>query len=201
MGAILKQKERGLRAFIRRVIPQYRGYAVIFLIPIFLSAAWLPSAAANAAYVLYFHVFGSWAVVCSMDEASKRRWCSLSAPPPVMESAGVNSLISVAYTADGGITVDLRLAGAIAPDQPAFIRIDGNLEHRVQPNRVGEASWSGDEATAIVEEFKRGKTVSLRSFSAWTGAPRVESISLDSFAQALSTYGEKRRVHGVGPGG
>lgn len=190
-----------MRAFVHRFPPFDRIFFGPVLFAALIAAVVLPPLAANAAYVLYYHVFGSWAVVCSMDEASKRRWCSLSAPPPAMETAGNNSLITVSEDSSGGMTVSLRLAGAIAPDQPAFIRIDGKLQYRVQPNRVGEASWSGAEAAAIVEEFKRGKAITLRSFSAWTGAPRDEALSLNKFDEALSTYRENRRIYGVGPGG
>lgn len=151
----------------------------------------------QAAYVLFFHVFGDWSVVCSKDEASDRRWCTLSAPPPAMESAGSRSLVKIGGGTGGEFTVALRLVGTIAPDQPAFLRIDGNIPHRTQPDRVGEALWSGAEAMRIVDEMKRGKAMVLRSFAAWTGAPRDEVISLDGFSEAFSTYQEKHATYGV----
>ncbi len=162
-----------------------------------LAVLWLAGGPAVAAFVLYYHAFGDWSVVCSKDEASGRHWCDLSAPPPTITTVGPRTVIKVSEPTPGTFTVRLNVGSAIAQGQPIFLRVDGNIPHRVQPNRVGEAGWSGPDAAAIVEQFKRGKALVVRSFAAWTGAPRDETLSLDGFNEALSTYREKKLTYGV----
>lgn len=162
-----------------------------------LAVLGLAGGPAVAAFVLYYHAFGDWSVVCSKDEASGRHWCDLSAPPPTITTVGPRTVIKVSEPTPGTFTVTLNVSGTIAQGQPAFLRVDGNIPHRVQPNRVGEAGWSGADAATIIEQFKRGKALVVRSFAAWTGAPRDEILSLDGFNEALSTYREKRITYGA----
>lgn len=159
----------------------------------------LPAFGAHAAYVLFFHTYGDWSVICSKDEASGRRWCNMSAPPPSIATSEPRTVVTISEPTPGNFSIGLNVGTTTAPEQPAFLRVDGNLSHRVQPNRVGEAGWSGSEAVAIVDQLKRGKAMVVRSFAAWTGAPRDEIFSLDGFNEALSAYREKRRTYGVTP--
>ena len=162
-----------------------------------LAVLWLAAPPAVAKFVLYYHAFGDWSVVCSKDEASGRHWCDLSAPPPTITTVGPRTVVKIAEPTPGTFTVRLTVGGAIAQGQPIFLRVDGNIPHRVQPSRVGEAGWDGSDAAAIIDQFKRGKALVVRSFAAWTGAPRDETLSLDGFNEALSTFREKRITYGV----
>jgi len=164
----------------------------------FLIAA-LQASSTDAAYVLFFHAYGDWSVICSKDEGSGRRWCNMSAPPPSLATSGPRTVVMVSEPAPGVFSIGINVGTTTAPKQPAFLRVDGNLPHRVQPNRVGEAGWSGPDAAAIVDQLKRGKALVVRSFAAWTGAPRDEIFSLDGFNEALSAYREKRLIYGVTP--
>lgn len=181
-----------------RLIPVSSVFgAALALGGVVLAVLWLAATPAVAAFVLYYHAFGDWSVVCSKDEASGRFWCELSAPPPTITTVGPRTVITVSEPTPGNFTVRLNVGSTIAQGQPAFLRVDGNIPHRVQPNRVGEAGWDGADAAAIIDQFKRGRALVVRAFAAWTGAPRDETLSLDGFNEALSTYRAKRILYGA----
>ncbi len=152
---------------------------------------------ARASYILYFHTFGDWSVICWTDEASGRKDCSLTGPPPAIDLNERHSQVAVAEQAAGAFTVTLRVRGAIEPGQPAFLRVDGNAVHRAVPDRLGGAGWDGPEAAKIIGELEAGTGMVVRSFAAGSGAARDEFLSLDGFGDALAAYRANLRTFGI----
>lgn len=156
----------------------------------------------TAGYIIYFHTFGDWSVICSKDEPTDRRSCSLSAPPPAIDLSAARSQITVAEGDNGAVTISIRIGGVIVPGMPLYLRIDGDSPHQAQPNRFGETVWTGAEAVAIRDQLARGRRMVLRSFPvsndpADTGKPRDEMISLSGFDEALKTYRANLQAYGV----
>jgi len=81
----------------------------------FLIAA-LQASSTDAAYVLFFHAYGDWSVICSKDEGSGRRWCNMSAPPPSLATSGPRTVVMVSEPAPG-VSVDV-IAGQIGAATP-----------------------------------------------------------------------------------
>ncbi len=179
--------------------PPHWGFAagIGVLAAVALAAGLIAPSKARASYILYFHTFGDWSVICWTDEASGRKGCSLNAPPPALEVAERHSQVAVAEPAAGAFTVTIRVRSAIQPGQPAFLRVDGNAAHRAAPDRLGGAGWSGTEAAAIIDELKAGAGMVVRSFAAGTGAARDEFLSLSGFGDALAAYRGNLRTYGI----
>jgi len=155
-----------------------------------------------AGYVIYFHTFGDWSVICSKDEPTSRKSCSLSAPPPAIDLSAARSQITVAERGKDSVTINVRIGGVVVPGLPCYLRIDDNPAHQSQPNRFGETAWTGAEAVAIRDQMVRGRRMVLRSFPVGTtpsdnGKPRDELISLNGFEEALQTYRANLRTYGV----
>lgn len=159
------------------------------------AATLLAAVPAGAAFVFYFRTFGDWSLICALDEPTGRRTCSLSGPPP--EMAASRSVLTVEHQADGTFALKVHALGALTPGAPLYVRVDGNEPHRAVPDRLGDATWRGTEARALIDEVAGGKTMVLRSFIGENADPRDEVLSLDGFAPALETYREKLRVYGL----
>ncbi len=181
-----------------RILPVCRFAAAIgALAVVALAAGLFAPSGARASYILYFHTFGGWSVICWTDEISRRNGCSLTAPPPVIDLDGLHPQVTVAEPAAGAFTVTLRARGAIQPGQPAFLRVDGNPVHRTAPDRLGGAVWSGAEAAKVIDELKAGTGMLVRSFAAGSGAARDAFLSLSGFGDALTTYRDNLRTFGI----
>jgi invasion protein IalB len=151
----------------------------------------------GAGYVIYFHTFGDWTVVCSKDEPTDRKSCTLSAPPPAIDLSNKRSHLTVAEHGNGTVTVFIRVGGEIEAGHPVYLRVDENPFHQVRPNRFGETGWTGEAAIAIRDQLENGQRMVLRSFPEGTGKPRDEMLSLAGFAEALQTYRANLRAYGV----
>ncbi len=171
--------------------------AIGALVLLTLAAGLFAPPGARASYILYFHTFGDWSVICWTDETSRRNGCSLTGPPPAIDSAGPHSQVTVAEQAAGEFTVTLRVRGAIQQGQPTFLRVDGNPVHQAAPDRLGGARWSGPEAAKIIDELKAGTWMVVRSFAAGSGAARDEFLSLGGFGDALTAYRDNLRTFGI----
>lgn len=161
---------------------------------LFLVAVLVAPMAARAAFVLYFHTFGEWSVSCWRDPFSGDNFCSLSAPPPVLNTTGRRGLIGLAEEKDG-IAI-WALPGGEPGDQVS-LRVDDNPSHPAQLDINGRANWRGAEALDILDEFISGVTMRLNSFPIGGMSPPVEILSLETFLDALSIYQAKLLTYSV----
>lgn len=155
------------------------GVAVAFAAP------GLDVAAAPIGTVFYLQTFGDWTVTCGRDEPTGRDNCTLSSPPP--ERRG-DTQIEIGSGQGASDAIIVRARGALMPDSPLYLRIDGKPPHQTQPNRFGEGRWNGEEAETIVAELNSGGRAVVRSFSGPPPAPRDAFFSLDRFRDALADF-------------
>ena len=157
-----------------------------------LGVIWMLTASvAGAAYVTYLRSYGDWSVSCALDEPTGYRWCTLQAPSPELYDG--RSQIAVSEQRDGAFLVTVRVHGAVHAGAPVYLRIDDNPPYRAEPNRIGEATWRGDEAAMLVEELQSGLNMVLRWFPASGAPPRDEPFSLAGFGSALADYRARLR--------
>jgi invasion protein IalB len=156
-----------------------------------LAVALVLATAAEAAYVTYLRAFGDWSVACALDEPTRYRWCTLQAPPPTLFDG--RSEIAVAEQRDGSFLVTVRVRDAVLAGAPVYLRIDDHPPYRAEPTRIGEATWRGAEAAAIVEDLQSGLNMVVRWFPTSDAQPRDEQFSLDGFAIALADYRARLR--------
>jgi hypothetical protein len=107
----------------------------------------------------------------------------------VPKSVG-RSVITVLRQEGGHHTVKLRFPGMLAPDTPAFLRVDDRDAIAAHPNPFGDASLTGADADRLMGDMAAGSSLVVRSFSAAGKAPRDETIELAGFTEALRTYDE-----------
>ncbi|MDP6486412.1 MAG: hypothetical protein QF751_06405, partial [Alphaproteobacteria bacterium] len=161
---------------------------------LFLATVLLAPMAARAAFVLYFHTFGEWSVSCWRDPFSSENFCSLSAPPPALNTTGRRGMISLAEEKDG--LVIWAFPGGEPRDQVS-LRVDDNSDHLAQLDINGRANWRGAEALDILDEFISGDTIRLNSFPVGGMSSPVEIFSLEAFPDALSAYQAKLLAYGA----
>lgn len=142
-------------------------------------------AAAPIGTVFYLQTFGDWTVTCGRDESSGRDNCTLSSPPP--ERRG-DTQLEIGSGQGASDAVIVRARGALMPDSPLYLRIDGKPPHQTLPNRFGEGRWNGEEAEVIVAELNSGGRAVVRSFSGPPPTPRDAFFSLDRFRDALADF-------------
>ena len=169
---------------MKRVLTPILLFAAVFLVPLTVQAA----------FVLYFHTFGAWSVSCWRDPFSGDNFCSLSAPPPALNTTGRRGLIGLAKEKDG--MVIWALPGG-EPGDRVSLRVDDNPDHPAQLDINGRVSWRGAEALDIIDEFISGGAMRLNSFSIGGMSPPVEILSLETFPDALSLYQAKLLIYSV----
>jgi hypothetical protein len=159
-----------------------------------MAAPTLEVAAAPVGYVYYLQTFGDWTVTCGRDESSGRDNCTLSAPPPDRRG---ESQIEIGDGQGDNDAVIVRVRGALMPESPLYLRVDGKPPHQTQPNRFGEGRWNGQEAEAVVAELSSGQRAVVRSFAGPPPSPRDAFFSLERFNDALADL--DRRTSGKPP--
>lgn len=155
-----------------------------------LAASWAMPAAAQ--YVVYFHTFGDWAVVCARDEPTGQTRCSLSAPSPANRpvASAPRLAVDVVAPAKGETLVGLHIDEPVDAARPVSLRVDSDSQHTAPVSRVGEASWRGAEAARLVDEMATGHTLVIQFFGSGTPAGTLRTLSVGSFAGALAAYRE-----------
>ena len=161
---------------------------------LFCAATLLFPMVAQGAFMLYFHTFGDWSVSCWRDPFSSENFCSLSAPPPAINTTGRRGLISLAEEKDG--LVIWAFPGGEPGDQVS-LRVDDNSDHLAQLDINGRVNWRGAEALDILDEFISGDTMHLNSFPIGGTSSPVEIFSLETFLDALSIYQAKLLTYSV----
>lgn len=161
---------------------------------LFLAAVLLAPFPARAAFVLYFHTFGDWSVSCWRDPFSGDNYCSLSAPPPALNTTGRRGQVGLSEEPDG---IMIWTIPGGEPGDHVNLQVDDNPAHPAQLDINGKASWRGAEALDLIDEFISGLTIRLNSFPVGGRASPVEALSLDDFLDALSIYQAKLLTYGV----
>ncbi len=179
-----KAAQKRMVGLMKRILAPY----------LFCAAALLFPMAAEAAFVLYFHTFGDWSVSCWRDPFSSENFCSLSAPPPALNTTGGRGQVGLAEERDG--IVIWAIPGGEPGDQVS-LRVDDNPAHPAQLDINGRVNWRGAEALDLIDEFISGITIRLNSFPVGGRSPPVEVLSLEDFPDALSTYQAKLLTYGV----
>lgn len=157
-------------------------------------AGLMPSAG-RAEYVYYYRVFGDWAVICSLDEPTDSRSCTLSGPPPAL--AASKTVVAIKEPAADQFEVAVRVLAVIAPGQPLHFTIDASPPHQASPDRFGAADWTGAEAAAIVGELDRGHRLEILSFLLERTRQQQEVLSLEGFSEALAAFRRRLRDQGI----
>ncbi len=169
---------------MKRILPPFLFLVAVLLVP----------TAAQAAFVLYSHTFGDWSVRCWRDPFSGDNSCSLTAPPPILNTTGERGFIALAEEMYG--LAIWALPGG-EPGARVILQVDDNPDHPTQLDINGRAHWRGEEALDIIDEFISGDTMRLNSLPIGGAPSLVEVVSLGTFLDALSTYQAKLLTYSV----
>lgn len=152
-------------------------------------------------FVLFHKTFGDWVVLCWREMAGSKKTCTLSAPRPSLAYKTPPNIVQVhEYRADA-FQIVISIRDLADPALPASLRVD-RFEFRTAPIESGIARWYGEEAVELLVQMRAGKRLAYRVQTAPDGLPRDMNVSLAGFAQALTTYRQVMRGHGLlGPKG
>lgn len=139
------------------------------------------------AYVLYYHAFGEWAVVCWKDLIGPRRSCYIEAPPSSLSAGGGAASVRIEPDDGTGYAVTVAAGSGAVLGKRVILRVDGNAPHERAPDRLDDVVWRGGVADLIVDELRRGRTLSLRFPAAAEGAGEM-TIPLAGFADAFAAF-------------
>lgn len=171
----------------------FGGRAVI-LAALIVAMAAVP---ARGAYILYYHTFGDWTVICTRDEPTGRKDCTLTAPPPSLGSREGSASIEVSERGSEGPTVTIRIYHPIDGTAASELWIDSKESLPITASRVGEARWRDNEARTLIKRFETGEMLLLNTRAPGVPQPYQTVISLLGFKQALATYRDGLRHYGV----
>lgn len=141
----------------------------------------------GAAYILYYHTFGDWSVVCWRGLAAPVKSCFIDAPAISLDEQGRRSALRISAAAGGAVTLTVSARSGTALGTSVIVMIDDNPIHVKFPDRLDHVIWTGAEADAIIEQLWRGRELWLY----FPGAPegtRELRLSLEGFAAALDAF-------------
>ena len=172
-----------------RIRPPPRGGAsrrfLGFVFAAGLSLALLPFGAAAVPYVLYYHTFGDWAVVCWQGLVAGEKSCFLDAPPVAFNPDPFTSSIRIQPAGKG---VDILVSARSGTRFGTKLRlvVDGVNIHEGMPDRLDHVFFKGAEAAAIIEEFRKGHSLSIEL----PEIGRALHLSLIGFEDAYTAFEE-----------
>ena len=189
----MTEKERAMAAQAGR--HGIYGPGLVILAVMLMAIVALP---ARGAYILYYHTFGDWTVICTRDEPTGKKDCTLTAPPPTLGSREGSASIEVSERGSEGPIVTIRIYHPIDGTAPSELWIDSRDSHPIPASRVGEARWRDGDARKLIGRFEAGEMLLLNTRAPGTAQPYQTVISLLRFKQALAAYRDGLRHHGIG---
>jgi invasion protein IalB len=150
-----------------------------------LSLALNPGTAFCVAYVLYYHTFGDWAVVCWRGMVEGEKSCFIDAPPIAFNTDPLTSAVHIEPAGDGVAIVISARSGTRLGVKVRLI-VDGKSNHEGTPDRLDHVNFQGTEAAAIVDEFRKGHTLAVEL----PELKRAIHLSLIGFEDAYTAFQE-----------
>ncbi len=152
--------------------------------------------AAAGGFVLYHKTFGDWSVLCWREMAGREKTCTLSAPRASLAYKTPPNVVQVHEYEPDAFQIVISIRDRVDPELPAYMRID-RFEFRTARIEGSLARWYGEEAVELLIQMRAGKRLAYRIQTAPDGLPRDMNVSLAGFSQALATYREVIRSHGL----
>ena len=151
-----------------------------------LSAAVLFTVPAHAVpYVLYYHTFGDWAVVCWEGLANGAKSCFMDAPPIAFNAEPETSAIRI-QPAPGGVNITVSARSGTRLGTTVRLVVDGIAAYEGPSDRIDHVSFDGDSARAMVDVFKKGHTLAIEL----PELGRSVNLSLIGFEDAYTAFEE-----------
>ncbi len=152
--------------------------------------------AAAGGFVLFHKTFGDWVVLCWREMAGPEKTCTLSAPRPSLAYKTPPNVVQVHEYEPDAFQIVISIRGRVDRELPASLRVD-RFEFRTARVEGNVARWFGEEAVELLVEMRAGARLAYRVQTAPDGLPRDTNVSLAGFTQALATYREVIRSHGL----
>ncbi len=152
--------------------------------------------AAAGGFVLFHKTFGDWVGLCWREMAGTEKTCTLSAPRPSLAYQTPPNVVQVHEYEPDAFQIVISIRNPVDPELPASLRVDRFefVTARVEGN---VARWFGEEGVELLVERRAGARLAYRVQTAPDGLPRDTNVSLAGFTQALATYREVIRDHGL----
>lgn len=155
---------------------------------------WTP--AASGGFVLFHKTFGDWVVLCWREMAGTKKTCTLSAPRPSLAYRTPPNIVQVHEYRPDTFQIVISIRDRADPELPASLRVD-RFEFRTARVEGNLARWFGEEAVELLVQMRAGERLAYRVQTAPDGLPRDMNVSLAGFTQALATYRQVIRDHGL----
>jgi invasion protein IalB len=136
-------------------------------------------------YVLYYHTFGDWAVVCWEGLAEGTKSCFIDAPPIAFNSEPETSAIRI-QPADKGINITISARSGTRSGTKVRLVVDGIAAYEGSSDRIDHVSFDGNSATAMVDVFKKGHSLAIEL----PELNRSIHLSLIGFEDAYTAFEE-----------
>ncbi len=166
-----------------------------------LVALGIGTPAAAGGFVLFHKIFGDWVVLCWREMAGSKKTCTLSAPRPSLAYKTPPNVVQVHEYRPDSFQIVISIRDRADPELPASLRVD-RFEFHTARVEGDLARWYGEEAVELMIQLRAGERLAYRVQTAPDGLPRDMNVSLAGFTQALATYRQVIRSHGLlGPEG
>jgi len=147
--------------------------------------ALFPASAGAVAYILYYHTFGDWAVVCWRGMVEGEKSCFIDGPPIEFN---MNPFTSSIRIEPAGNAVQLTVSARSGTRTGTKVRlvVDGRTVKEGASNRIDHLDVTGSEAAAVIEDFRKGKVLLIEL----PAIKRRVRLSLIGFEEAYAAFEE-----------
>lgn len=147
--------------------------------------ALLSAPAGAVTYILYYHTFGDWAVVCWRGMAAGEQSCFMDAPPIEFNSDPYTSEIKIE---PAGKEIELVVSARSGMRNGTKVRllVDGATVGEGVSDRIDHVVFSGTDAQAVIRALQTGKRLVIDL----PDAKRQLEMSLKDFGNAYAAFQE-----------
>ena len=147
--------------------------------------ALLSAPATAVTYILYYHTFGDWAVVCWRGMAAGEQSCFMDAPPIEFNTDPYTSEIKIEPV---GKEIELVVSARSGMRNGTKVRllVDGTSVGEGVSDRIDHVVFSGTDAQAVIHALQSGKRLVIDL----PDAKRQLEMSLKDFGNAYAAFQE-----------
>jgi invasion protein IalB len=168
--------------------PQGRRAAGCIAAALLALALGLPVAARAVPYVVHYHSFGEWSVVCWYGLVSDEQSCYIDGPAIAFNALPRSSAVRITEHPPGTLTVTVFSRSGTSAGARVSLSVDGRRMAEGDPDQLDRVTWSGEEAKALVEQLRAGKKLHLDLSDVRKRPIGEQDIPLAGFADAFDDY-------------
>jgi invasion protein IalB len=145
----------------------------------------VPATAFAVTYILYYHTFGDWAVVCYRGMVDGNKSCFIDGPPIQFNNDPYTSEVRI-EPAGGAVQVTVSARSGTRTGTKVRISVDGRTVQEGASDQIDHMIIAGADAASLIETMRNGTILVVEL----PELKRKMALSLKEFDDAYAAFDE-----------